>query len=122
MSDNMIERLEASKTSEQLLIITVPHINEYKAKANFYEKQNDKWIHVYKNMYAVAGKNGLMYDRKQNTGTSPVGDFGFVFGFGIKKDPGILYEYRQVGEDAYWVTDPESELYNRWQTRISRMG
>jgi len=110
----VIEKLKASKTSEQILTITVPELNSYKAKANYYELQNEEWKHIYVNLYAVTGKNGIMYNRKQNTNTSPIGDFGFVYGFGIKQNPGIKYKYKDITNSDYWVTDPNSELYNRW--------
>lgn len=55
-----------------------------------------------------------MHNRKQNTNTSPVGEFGFVYGFGIKENPGIKYKYKQITDKDYWVTDHNSVLYNRW--------
>ncbi|MBL4932643.1 cell wall-binding repeat-containing protein [Clostridium paridis] len=110
----IVEKLYAADTSSQIITITAPSTNGFRANANYYEKQDGVWKLVYKDMPAVTGENGLMYNRKQNTNTSPIGDFGFVFAFGYSNNPGVKYNYRNIDSESYWVTDMNNTYYNRW--------
>ncbi|WP_238884617.1 cell wall-binding repeat-containing protein [Clostridium sp. YIM B02551] len=109
-----VEKLYAADTSSQIITITAPSTSGFRANANYYEKQDGVWKLVYKDMPAVTGEKGLMYNRKQNTNTSPIGDFGFVFAFGYSDNPGVKYNYRNIDSESYWVTDMNNTYYNRW--------
>ena len=111
-----VARLKAAQTSGQIITVTTKNLSDFNATLNAYELQNGVWAENFVDFPAVGGSRGLMHQRKQNTYTSPVGNWGFVFGFGHMDNPGLHpdYEYRQTTQDSYWVTDPNSPHYNRW--------
>lgn len=60
------------------------------------------------------GKNGVTKSKKEGDGKTPAGLFSLPGAFGLKDDPGCLLPYRKVGEESYWVDDPDSAYYNQW--------
>lgn len=112
-----VDYMSAAETSGQIITVTVAEKNDYHAKMNVYEQSPEGlWQRMYKDVPAVTGGQGIMYNRKQNTYKSPAGDYGFVFAFGIMDNPGVSekYEYRKITDDSYWVLDSDSILYNSW--------
>ena len=100
-------------STSQILFIFPQNKNSYKARAFFLEKQNGIWKCIYKNLYCFIGKNGIVKNRIQNTNTTPIGNFGFIYGFGIKDNPGTNFPYIKITNKNYWVTDSNSIFYNR---------
>lgn len=47
---------------------------------------------------------------------TPTGLFKLEYAFGTKADPGTQLEYTQFTDADYWITDPNSQNYNRWMT------
>ncbi len=45
---------------------------------------------------------------------TPTGLFKIEYTFGTKPDPGIPFEYTQFTAEDRWITDPNSQYYNRW--------
>ena len=111
-----VEHLMAANTSQQIITVTTATLKDTQAVVNVYEQVDGVWLRVWRDLPAVAGIKGLMENRKQSTLTTPVGDFGIVFAFGAKENPGVHagLEYRDITPDSYWVLDSSSTLYNRW--------
>ena len=57
------------------------------------------------------GRNGLGKQR-EGDGRTPVEGF-FLYGFGLKENPGTVFPYIQVDESYYLVDDPDSRYYNQ---------
>jgi len=115
VSPEQVEKTKTAKVCSQIITVTTKSLKDYKANINVFEKTDGKWKHLYKDLQGVTGKNGIMYNRKQNTGTSPAGVYTITKGFGIASNPGVKFPYRKVQDDDYWVTDPKSKFYNTWQ-------
>jgi len=62
---------------------------------------------------ASIGKNGVG-KTKEGDGKTPVGIYHFLFGFGIKENPGTSHEYIKVDDSFYWVDDSNSQYYNQF--------
>ena len=112
----VVDDLSAATSSSQIITVTTASLKDTQAVVNVYEQVDGVWLRVYRDLPAVAGIKGLMENRKQSTLTAPVGDFGIVFAFGAKENPGVHadMEYRGITPDSYWVLDSSSLLYNRW--------
>jgi L,D-peptidoglycan transpeptidase YkuD (ErfK/YbiS/YcfS/YnhG family) len=110
------DTLKAAENSGQIITVTVKSDKDYKAKINVYEEAGGVWLRKYTDIEGVTGSRGVMENRRQGTYTSPAGNYGFVFAFGAKENPGVHagYEYREITEESYWVLDRNHALYNRW--------
>jgi L,D-peptidoglycan transpeptidase YkuD (ErfK/YbiS/YcfS/YnhG family) len=64
---------------------------------------------------SVFGSGGVVPAsiRRQNTSTTPAGDFGFVSAFGVG-NPGTKLAYRTVDSCSWWDENPASSTYNRF--------
>ena len=111
-----VSKLKAGAASQQLIVITNKNITSYKAVCNVYEKVNGQWKYVWKDLYAVTGKNGMSYNRHEGDKTSPAGIFTLTQAFGIAGNPGTKLPYRVVQEDDWWAGDSlDPATYNTWQ-------
>ncbi|TRY18722.1 L,D-transpeptidase family protein [Tessaracoccus rhinocerotis] len=54
-------------------------------------------------------------ERRQDTLTTPTGDFTVNDAFGLDPDPGTALSWRDVGPNSYWVLDNDSPHYNQWR-------
>lgn len=111
-----VSKLKAGAYSQQLIVITNKSISSYIAVCNVYEKIDGQWKYVWKNLYAVTGKNGMSYNRHEGDKTSPAGIFTITQAFGIAANPGTKMPYRVVQEDDWWAGDSlHPATYNTWQ-------
>jgi len=115
-SDIIVNRMPVIGNSEQVIIVSVPSANSYKATLNAYEKINGNWQVVFSNIPAVVGRNGVN-KQKEGDGKSPTGIFSFGTAFGTEKKPaGVKMPYRQTTDYDYWIDDVNSPDYNTWVT------
>lgn len=54
-------------------------------------------------------------ERRQDTLTTPTGDFTVTDAFGLDPNPGTALSWRDVGRNSYWVLDNNSAHYNQWR-------
>jgi L,D-peptidoglycan transpeptidase YkuD (ErfK/YbiS/YcfS/YnhG family) len=67
-------------------------------------------------MPARLGRNGLSSHRHEGDGTTPIGTFGFVYGFGSRPDPGLHgFSWRRLTPSSCWAATRAD--YNRWIER-----
>ncbi|HAP19754.1 MAG TPA: hypothetical protein DCR27_00600 [Lachnospiraceae bacterium] len=58
------------------------------------------------------GRNGLGKE-VEGDGKTPLGSGRFLFGFGIKENPGTVFPYMNISRSHYLVDDCSSEYYNQ---------
>jgi L,D-peptidoglycan transpeptidase YkuD (ErfK/YbiS/YcfS/YnhG family) len=87
------------------------------ATARTYQLDGERWRLVHKAMPARLGWAGLSHARSRvaGNGTTPIGDYGFVFDFGSRPDPGVVFEWRHLGRGDCWAGTRAD--YNRWVER-----
>jgi L,D-peptidoglycan transpeptidase YkuD (ErfK/YbiS/YcfS/YnhG family) len=88
------------------------------ATARTYRLVDHGWRVVHRAMPARLGWGGLSHaaTRVAGDGTTPIGDYGFVFDFGSRPDPGVDgFEWRHLGRGDCWAGTRAD--YNRWVER-----
>ncbi len=88
------------------------------ATARTYRLVDHGWRVVHRGMPARLGWGGLSHaaTRVAGDGTTPIGDYGFVFDFGSRPDPGVDgFEWRHLGRGDCWAGTRVD--YNRWVER-----
>jgi L,D-peptidoglycan transpeptidase YkuD (ErfK/YbiS/YcfS/YnhG family) len=88
------------------------------ATARTYRLDGRRWRLVHKGMPARLGWAGLSHAKTRVAGdeTTPIGDYGFVFDFGSRPDPGVDgFEWRRLRPGDCW--SGTRAAYNRWVER-----
>jgi L,D-peptidoglycan transpeptidase YkuD (ErfK/YbiS/YcfS/YnhG family) len=88
------------------------------ATARTYRRVGERWQLVHRAMPARLGRSGLSRParRQAGDGTTPIGNFGFVFDFGSRPDPGVEgFEWRHLARGDCW--SGTRRAYNRWVER-----
>jgi L,D-peptidoglycan transpeptidase YkuD (ErfK/YbiS/YcfS/YnhG family) len=94
-------------------ILYVTHTEGSNAIAEFYEKNADEgnaWVMVFRTD-AFIGVDQMGQPDEQS-GRTPLGDYGIGSAFGIRKNPGTKLEYIDVGPTTY-ACDEDCEFYNQ---------
>ena len=107
---NWVAELNIAKKAKQIIVVAA---NGSKAKVSMHNKNADgNWIEIV-NTSGYVGKNGIGKSKEGDKKT-PTGQYQFLFGFGIKSNPGAGIKYIQVDDSHYWVDDSNSIYYNRF--------
>jgi L,D-peptidoglycan transpeptidase YkuD (ErfK/YbiS/YcfS/YnhG family) len=88
------------------------------ATARTYRLDGEHWRLVHGAMPARLGWAGLSHAKARHSGdgTTPIGDYGFVFDFGSRANPGVDgFEWRHLGRGDCW--SGTRAAYNRWVER-----
>jgi L,D-peptidoglycan transpeptidase YkuD (ErfK/YbiS/YcfS/YnhG family) len=88
------------------------------ATARTYRLQGSRWQVVRGAMPARIGFNGLSDPARRHSGdgTTPIGDYGFVYDFGSRPDPGVTgFRWRRLVPGSCWSGTRAD--YNRWVVR-----
>lgn len=102
----------------QVIEIATNGMRTTHATARTYEPVGERWRVVHGGMPARVGRNGLSRPRTRvaGDGTTPIGDYGFVFDFGSRPDPGVDgFEWRHLRPGDCW--SGIRRAYNRWVER-----
>lgn len=103
-------------SSRQVMIVTSSSWGTTYATFQAWEKKSDgTWYKPYPSMRARIGYNGFKKDadRKQNSGTTPAGNYRINKTFGKSGNPGTKMPYRDFDNTDYWVYDPrDPKTYN----------
>lgn len=114
---NVADKLNTVSNNNQLILVTSKGYNTSKAKIETYERDaKGRWI-LRLSVSGHIGKNGFATDKTEGDGKSPVGKYSIGTAFGQKGDPGTKLSFRSITSDDVWVDDPNSQLYNTWQSR-----
>lgn len=106
------------KSANRILEIATTSMHTTYATARVYQLQGRRWQTVRKAMPARVGYNGLSRPRERHDGdgTTPIGDYGFVFDFGSRPNPGVTgFRWRRLVPGSCW--GETSANYNRWVNR-----
>ncbi len=104
--------------ADQVIEIAANGMDTTHATARTYRRVGERWRLVRKGMPARLGQAGLSQARSRvaGDGTTPIGDYGFVFDFGSRPDPGVEgFEWRHLRPGDCW--SGIHRAYNRWVER-----
>lgn len=104
--------------ADQVIEIATNGMRTTRATARTYERVGERWRLVHRGMPARVGRNGLSHPatRVAGDGTTPIGNYGFVFDFGSRPDPGVDgLEWRHLRPGDCW--SGIRRAYNRWVER-----
>ena len=104
--------------ASQVIEIAANGMRTTHATARTYRRVGERWRLVHRAMPARLGRAGLSHARTRvaGDGTTPIGDYGFVFDFGSRPDPGVEgFEWRHLRLGDCW--SGTRRAYNRWVER-----
>jgi L,D-peptidoglycan transpeptidase YkuD (ErfK/YbiS/YcfS/YnhG family) len=104
--------------ASQVVVVGASSTRSTRATVRTYERAGDGWRIVRRAMAARLGRNGLSRAsrRREGDGTTPIGNYGFVYGFGSRPDPGVTgFRWRSLGRGDCWSGARDD--YNRWAHR-----
>jgi len=106
-------------SASQVIVVGTSSMRTTHATARTYERVDGKWRIVRRAMAARVGYNGLSRPTRRHAGdgTTPIGNYGFVYGFGARSDPGMSgFKWRSLrGPSDCW--SGTRRKYNRWVRR-----
>ncbi len=119
---NMADALKTVQGNKQLILVTAGSYGTSSAKIQTFER-NDAgyWIPVL-NVPGYIGKNGFAKTKAEGDGKTPRGKYTIGTAFGTKGNPGTKLPFRNITSDDVWVDDPNSKLYNTWQSKSKTKG
>lgn len=81
------------------------------------------WVKVSAASTARFGSGGVVpaARRRQNTNTTPAGNFAIKYAFG-EGNPGTRIAYRRITARSVWVKNPRLKDYNRWRENSTLSG
>jgi L,D-peptidoglycan transpeptidase YkuD (ErfK/YbiS/YcfS/YnhG family) len=101
-------------------VITVNRTSGTHARIVFWQFTARGWVSLDRSPRARIGYGGLVAptQRRQNTGTTPIGTYTLPFAFGSRaRQPAWRLAYRRFDGNDYWVEDNASRFYNRYRSR-----
>ncbi|GAB3781332.1 L,D-transpeptidase family protein [Nocardioides ungokensis] len=101
-------------------VVTVNHTSGYHARVTFWVKRNGDWVRRLRATDGRIGYGGLVVadQRRQGTGTTPLGTFGLPSAFGTHtRQDGWSLDYRKIRRGDFWVEDNRSQFYNRYRNK-----
>jgi L,D-peptidoglycan transpeptidase YkuD (ErfK/YbiS/YcfS/YnhG family) len=104
--------------ASQVIVVAASGMRTTHATARTYERIGGGWQIKRRAMPARVGVNGLSRPTRRHSGdgTTPIGNYGFVYGFGSRDDPGVTgFSWRSLGPGDCWAGTPRK--YNRWVHR-----
>jgi L,D-peptidoglycan transpeptidase YkuD (ErfK/YbiS/YcfS/YnhG family) len=104
--------------ANQVIVVATSRMRTTHATARTYERAGDGWKIKRGAMPARVGVSGLSRPTRRHSGdgTTPIGNYGFVYGFGSRSDPGVTgFTWRHLGPGDCWAGTPRK--YNRWVHR-----
>ncbi|SHM53409.1 SH3 domain-containing protein [Gracilibacillus kekensis] len=108
--------------NNQLILVTSKGYNSIHAKIQTFERDsNGHWKRVL-NTNGYIGKNGFSGNKVEGDGKSPTGKYTIGTSFGRSGNPGTKLPFRAINSDDVWVDDPNSSLYNSWQSKSDTEG
>lgn len=105
-------------SADQVIEIATQSMRTTHATARTYELVGERWRMAHGAMAARIGYNGLSFpaSRHEGDGTTPIGDYGFVYDFGSRPNPGVTgFRWRRLVPGSCWAGTRAD--YNRWVRR-----
>lgn len=101
-------------------VVTVNHTHGHHARVTLWRRAAGGWRRVARARDGRTGYGGLVpaRDRRQGTGTTPLGTFGLISSFGRHPHAATWdLPYRRIRPGDYWVEDNQSAYYNRYRNK-----
>lgn len=101
--------------TSQLIVVTSQLMNSSNVVISTYEKKNNSWVNVHKNIPGYIGLKGFSLNKQEGDKKTPVG--AFKIGTCFTKTSNVstgLNVYKYDSKDV-WVDDPNSQYYNTHQ-------
>jgi L,D-peptidoglycan transpeptidase YkuD (ErfK/YbiS/YcfS/YnhG family) len=106
----------ATGPGSQLITVESSSRTSTRATLRLWSREGRCWTPVAGPWTARVGRSGLSGNRREGDGTTPIGTYSIGRTmYGIAPDPGVRYRYRRIVCGDYWVEDPSSPSYNRFQ-------
>jgi L,D-peptidoglycan transpeptidase YkuD (ErfK/YbiS/YcfS/YnhG family) len=105
-------------SAQRIVEIATRSMRTTHATARTYRLEGADWKIVRRGMPARVGYNGLSHPARRHSGdgTTPIGDYGFVYDFGSRPDPGVTgFRWRRLAPGSCWAGTRAE--YNRWVER-----
>lgn len=120
------QTVASAATLAQAIVVDAAAYGRSDATFSAYEQTASGWVRRFGPWTARVGRNGFapIGEKHEGDGRTPSGSYGFSFFFGINRDPGVAYPYRQItSRSIVWDDDPASPNYNEWiDTRAGDAG
>ncbi|HLS09223.1 SH3 domain-containing protein [Lentibacillus sp.] len=114
---NDADKLNTVDGNNQLILVTTNGYGTNRARVQTFERNgNGTWDQLL-DVPGFIGKNGFADSKKEGDMKSPTGKYTIGTAFGRSGNPGTKLPFRGITPDDVWVDDPESELYNTWQSK-----
>jgi len=104
-----------AKGTKQVIIVRSPGDHADAAPVLTAWDYNGGWTPVRGPLPCTIGKKGFAPagEKREGDGRTPSGVYRIGKAFGYEKTVDTKLQYRQSGNDDFWVDDPESPQYNR---------
>jgi L,D-peptidoglycan transpeptidase YkuD (ErfK/YbiS/YcfS/YnhG family) len=110
---------------EQLIVVTAASHTTTYATLSGYRVSGSTRVRVFGPWTARVGYNGIALPgrKREGDGTTPSGNYGFSFFFGVQRNLGFAFRFRHAYTYDFWDDDPASVRYNEWvDTRVRNAG
>jgi L,D-peptidoglycan transpeptidase YkuD (ErfK/YbiS/YcfS/YnhG family) len=101
-------------------VVTVNHTRGHRARVSLWQRDTSGWRLLARAGAGRIGYGGLVpaRQRKQATGTTPLGTFRLMSSFGTHaREAGFDLDHRTIRVGDYWVQDNRSAYYNRYRNK-----
>jgi len=101
-------------------VVTVNHTSGTNARVTLWRKKDGHWTTIVRTTSGRTGYGGLVAgaDRRQGTGTTPLGTYRLLSTFGTHSRGGNWgLSYRRIRSGDFWVQDNRSAYYNRYRNQ-----
>jgi L,D-peptidoglycan transpeptidase YkuD (ErfK/YbiS/YcfS/YnhG family) len=112
------EGMRGLGSADRVIEVATSGMRTTHATARTYQRAGPGWRVGRRAMPARVGVNGLSWParRRAGDGTTPIGNYGFVYGFGSRADPGLIgFRWRRLVPGSCWAGTRRG--YNRWVHR-----
>jgi L,D-peptidoglycan transpeptidase YkuD (ErfK/YbiS/YcfS/YnhG family) len=100
----------------QLITVSAARLHTTSASLRAWRRVDGCWQVVAGPYTARVGWNGLRANRREGDGTTPIGTFPILPRmYGNGPNPGMKFRYTRLRCGDWWVEDPASPVYNRFQ-------
>jgi L,D-peptidoglycan transpeptidase YkuD (ErfK/YbiS/YcfS/YnhG family) len=122
----LVTRLNGVGDAGQVIAVAAAGYGANTATFTAYQRTSTGWQQVFGPWLAHVGRNGFAPSgaKREGDGRTPSGSYGLSFFFGVRRNPGVRFPYRDVtGPWIVWDDDASSANYNEWiDTRTQSAG
>ena len=104
--------------SDQVVLVSAVSLKSTTGTIAHYQRTEDGWRQMGQQTKIFVGRHGLVpgQQRRQSTGTTPMGTYALKAAFGRKADPGSKLPYTHIDRNDAWTYDPKvPSTYNLFQ-------